>query len=434
MTINKVDILLGLQWGDEGKGKVVDFLSRDYDIIARFNGGPNAGHTLEFNGMKHALHIIPSGICHQDKENIIGNGVLVEPCIFLEEIASLESKGFSPKNNLIISNKAHLILPTHRLMDAANEKSKGDKKIGSTLKGIGPAYTDKVARTGIRIGDIFEKDFFEKYNSTKTLHLNQIKALGFKVEDFKIADKALEDYEKEWFKSLEELKKFNIQNTEYYINNAINNGKKILAEGAQATMLDIDFGSYPFVTSSSTISAGVCSGLGIAPTCIGRIYGTTKAYCTRVGSGPFPTELFDEMGETLCEQGHEYGVTTGRKRRTGWLDLVALKYACMINGVTDLMLMKIDVMDNFETVKLCEKYSLDGTQIDYIPYSMSSANLSPVYTEYDGWLTNVSKIREFEDLPKNMKTYIKAIEDKTGIRVSLISVSPDREDTIFRNK
>ena len=240
--------------------------------------------------------------------------------------------------------------------------------------------------------------------------------------------------DEEWFKSLEELKKFNIQNTEYYINNAINNGKKILAEGAQATMLDIDFGSYPFVTSSSTISAGVCSGLGIAPTCIGRIYGTTKAYCTRVGSGPFPTELFDEMGEKLCEQGHEYGVTTGRKRRTGWLDLVALKYACMINGVTDLMLMKIDVMDNFETVKLCEKYSLDGTQIDYIPYSMSSANLSPVYTEYDGWLTNVSKIREFEDLPKNMKTYIKAIEDKTGIRVSLISVSPDREDTIFRNK
>lgn len=433
MITNKVDILLGLQWGDEGKGKVVDFLSKDYDIIARFNGGPNAGHTLEFNGMKHALHIIPSGICHKDKQNVIGNGVLVEPCIFLEEIASLESKGFTPKDNLIISNKAHLILPTHRLMDAANEKSKGDKKIGSTLKGIGPAYTDKIARTGVRVGDVFEKDFSEKYNTAKQLHINQIRALGFSVEEFKIADKTLEDYEKEWFKSLEELKKFNIQNTEYYINNAINNGEKILAEGAQATMLDIDFGSYPFVTSSSTISAGVCSGLGIAPTYIGRIFGTTKAYCTRVGSGPFPTELFDETGNRLCEQGHEYGVTTGRRRRTGWLDLVALKYACMINGVTDLMLMKIDVMDNFETVKLCEKYSIDGTQIDYVPYNMASSDITPVYTEFDGWQTNVSKVRNYEDLPVKMKTYIKAIEDKTGIRVSLISVSPDREDTIFRN-
>ncbi len=433
MITNKVDILLGLQWGDEGKGKVVDFLSKDYDIIARFNGGPNAGHTLEFNGMKHALHIIPSGICHKDKQNVIGNGVLVEPCIFLEEIASLESKGFTPKDNLIISNKAHLILPTHRLMDAANEKSKGDKKIGSTLKGIGPAYTDKIARTGVRVGDVFEKDFSKKYNTAKQLHINQIRALGFSVEEFKIADKTLEDYEKEWFKSLEELKKFNIQNTEYYINNAINNGEKILAEGAQATMLDIDFGSYPFVTSSSTISAGVCSGLGIAPTYIGRIFGTTKAYCTRVGSGPFPTELFDETGNRLCEQGHEYGVTTGRRRRTGWLDLVALKYACMINGVTDLMLMKIDVMDNFETVKLCEKYSIDGTQIDYVPYNMASSDITPIYTEFDGWQTNVSKVRNYEDLPVKMKTYIKAIEDKTGIRVSLISVSPDREDTIFRN-
>ncbi|MBR1770380.1 MAG: adenylosuccinate synthase [Bacteroidales bacterium] len=433
MTENKVDILLGLQWGDEGKGKVVDFLSENYDIIARFNGGPNAGHTLEFNGMKHALHIIPSGICHKDKKNVIGNGVLVEPCIFMEEIASLQEKGFTPKNNLVISNKAHLILPTHRLLDAANEKSKGDRKIGSTLKGIGPAYTDKIARVGIRVGDIFEKDFKERYENSKALHLNQIKALGFAADEFKVADKTLGDYEQLWFAALEELKTFNITNTEYFINSELQKGKKILAEGAQATMLDIDFGSYPFVTSSTTTSAGVCSGLGIAPTCIGRIFGTTKAYCTRVGSGPFPTELFDATGEQLCSQGHEFGVTTGRKRRTGWLDLVALKYACMINGVTDLMLMKIDVMDNFPVVKLCEKYSLDGTQIDYIPYNLDAEKMQPVYTEYPGWQTSVSKIKDFDKLPAEMKTYIQAIEEKTGIRVSLVSVSPDRDDTIFRN-
>lgn len=432
MIEKRVDILLGLQWGDEGKGKVVDYLSKNYDVIARFNGGPNAGHTLEFNGIKHALHIIPSGICHKDKENIIGNGVLVEPCIFLEEIASLQNIGFTPKSNLIISNKAHLILPTHRLLDAVNEKAKGDKKIGSTLKGIGPAYSDKTARNGIRIGDIFEKDFKEKYLFAKTLHLNQIKALGFETKDFKIADKTLEEYEVLWFEAIEELKDFNILNTEYYINQKLQEGKKILAEGAQATMLDIDFGSYPFVTSSSTISAGVCSGLGIAPTYIGRVYGTTKAYCTRVGSGPFPTELFDQTGEELCTQGHEYGVTTGRKRRTGWLDLVALKYACMLNGVTDLMLMKIDVMDDFSEIKLCEKYLIDGKEIDYIPYDMSSSKITPIYTSYSGWKQRVSKIKNYEDLPLNMRKYISAIEEKTGIRVSLISVSPDREDTIIR--
>ncbi|MDO5760652.1 MAG: adenylosuccinate synthase [Bacteroidota bacterium] len=432
MIANKVDILLGLQWGDEGKGKVVDYLSKDYDIIARFNGGPNAGHTLEFNGIKHALHIIPSGICHKDKQNIIGNGVLIEPCIFLEEIESLQNIGYTPKDNLIISNKAHLILPTHRLLDAANEKAKGDKKIGSTLKGIGPAYTDKVARTGIRVGDVFEKDFTEKYFSIKNLHINQIKSLGFTPQEFSISDKTLEEYEKLWFEAIEEVKTFNITNTEYYINQKLQEGKRILAEGAQATMLDIDFGSYPFVTSSTTISAGVCLGLGIAPTYIGRVYGTTKAYCTRVGSGPFPTELFDQTGEQLCEQGHEYGVTTGRKRRTGWLDIVALRYACMLNGVTDLMLMKIDVLDNFSQVKLCEKYSINGKEIDYIPYNMSADKITPIYSSYKGWMQSVSKIRDYEALPLEIKDYISAIEQKTGIKVKLISVSPDREDTIIR--
>ncbi|MBQ9312301.1 MAG: adenylosuccinate synthase [Bacteroidales bacterium] len=432
--MSKVDILLGLQWGDEGKGKVVDYLSKDYDIIARFNGGPNAGHTLEFNGIKHALHIIPSGICHKEKQNVIGNGVLVEPYIFLQEIESLHKIGFKPEDNLLISNKAHLILPTHRLMDAANEKAKGDKKIGSTLKGIGPAYTDKIARTGLRIGDIFEEDFKQKYQNLKQNHIRQIESLGFSVDDFQIDGKTLSEYETIWLSSIEEIKRFTIIDTTYYINEQLQEGKKILAEGAQATMLDIDFGSYPFVTSSTTISAGVCSGLGIAPSYIGKVYGTTKAYCTRVGSGPFPTELFDEDGEKLCTQGHEFGVTTGRKRRTGWLDLVALKYACMINGVTDLMLMKIDVMDNFPTVKMCESYLSNGKEIKQIPYNMENADIKPIYKDYAGWLTDVCKIKDYDSLPENMKTYISAIEKGTGIAVSLISLSPDREDTIFRNK
>ncbi|MBQ0113015.1 MAG: adenylosuccinate synthase [Bacteroidales bacterium] len=431
---NKVDVLLGLQWGDEGKGKVVDYLSTNYDIIARFNGGPNAGHTLEFNGIKHALHIIPSGICHKEKQNIIGNGVLVEPIIFLEEIESLHNIGFTPEDNLILSNKAHLILPTHRMMDAANEKSKGDRKIGSTLKGIGPAYTDKIARTGVRIGDIFEPDFREKYQRAKESHIRHIESLGFSTDEFQIDGKSLTEYETLWLEAIEKVRKFNIIDTEYYINEQINQGKRVLAEGAQATMLDIDFGSYPFVTSSTTVSAGVCSGLGIAPTKIGKVFGTTKAYCTRVGSGPFPTELFDETGEMLCQQGHEFGSTTGRRRRTGWLDMVALKYACMINGVTDIMLMKIDVMDNFPTIKVCEKYNIGGKEIDYMPYNMEAEKIEPVYREYPGWQTSVSKIREFDNLPENMQSYIRSIEEQTGVSVSLISVSPDRDDTIFRNK
>ena len=428
---NLVDILLGLQWGDEGKGKIVDVLTPKYDIIARFNGGPNAGHTLEFNGIKHVLHIIPSGICHKDKQNIIGNGVLIEPVIFLEEIDSLKQKGFTPKDNLFISNKAHLIMPTHRLTDAANEKSKGDRKIGSTLKGIGPAYTDKVARTGLRIGDLFEKDFKQKYNQFKENHLRNIKALGFDYNEFKINDMSLEEYEKRWFSAIEEIKSFKVIDTEYYINEQIAQGKKILAEGAQATMLDIDFGTYPFVTSSSTISAGVCSGLGIAPCHIGRVFGVIKAYCTRVGAGPFATELFDKTGDMLCEQGHEYGATTGRRRRTGWLDNVVVQYACMLNGVTDLVITKIDVMDNFKTVKICEKYSVNGNITDKIPFN-TEADITPIYKEYKGWQKRISGIKKYEDLPVEIKDYIHSIEQQTGVKVSIVSVSPDRNDTIIK--
>lgn len=432
--MNKVDVLLGLQWGDEGKGKIVDVLTPNYDIIARFNGGPNAGHTLEFNGIKHVLHIIPSGICRKEKENVIGNGVLIEPVIFQEEISSLEKIGFSPKDNLLISEKAHLIVPTHRLLDAANEKSKGDRKIGSTLKGIGPAYTDKIARTGIRIGDIFEDDFMAKYNKLKDSHIRNIKALGYEVNDFKIENKSLEEYEKEWFNAIDLLKKLKVINTEYYINEQIKQGKKVLAEGAQGTMLDIDFGSYPFVTSSSTVTAGVCSGLGIAPQNIGRVFGIVKAYCTRVGSGPFPTELFDNDGEILCQQGNEFGSTTGRKRRCGWLDLVALNYACMLNGVTDLILMKIDVLDDFATIKICNKYEIKGEKTEHIPYNMEENKINPIYDEYKGWKKNVSGVRSYNDLPKEMQDYIEEIEKRMNIPVSVVSISPDRKDTIFRKE
>lgn len=430
--MNKVDVLLGLQWGDEGKGKIVDVLTPNYDIIARFNGGPNAGHTLEFNGIKHVLHIIPSGICRKDKENVIGNGVLIEPVIFQEEISSLEKIGFSPKDNLLISDKAHLILPTHRLLDAANEKSKGDRKIGSTLKGIGPAYTDKIARTGIRVGDIFENDFQKKYNKTKESHINIIKSLGYSEKDFLIDKKSLEDYEKEWFLSVDKLRKMRITNTEYYINEAIKQGKKVLAEGAQGTMLDIDFGSYPFVTSSSTITAGVCSGLGIAPQKIDKVYGIVKAYCTRVGSGPFPTELFDKDGEVLRDKGREFGATTGRPRRCGWLDMVALNYACMLNGVTDLMLMKIDVLNDFSTIKICNEYKIKDKATRNVPYNMEENKIEPIYTEYKGWQKDISGIDSYEKLPQTMKDYIKVIETNTNVPVTVISISPDRKDTIFR--
>jgi len=431
--MNKIDVLLGLQWGDEGKGKVVDYLTPQYDIVARFNGGPNAGHTLEFNGIRQILRTIPSGICHTDKMNVIGNGVLIEPNIFMQEIKDLEQKGFIPSKNLLISNKANIILPTHRLLDAANEKSKGDRKIGSTLKGIGPTYTDKIARIGLRIGDLFSSAFMDKYNKLRQIHIRTINSLGYKVEDFKIEDKSLEEYEKLFFEAINRLKQLTIIDTQYYINEQLLCGKKILAEGAQGTMLDIDFGSYPFVTSSTTVTAGVCSGLGVSPNKIGRVYGITKAYCTRVGSGPFPTELQDEIGEMLCEKGHEFGSVTGRKRRCGWLDIVALKYACMLDGVTDLMLMKIDVMDDFPIIKICTGYEINGTKTDKLPYNLEE-EIKPILKEYKGWNKDISSIKEYSQLPDQIKDYVQSIEQMTGIPVTMISVSPDRERTIIRNK
>lgn len=429
--MSKIDVLLGLQWGDEGKGKVVDVLAPRYDIIARFQGGPNAGHTLEFEGIKHVLHIIPSGICHIDKINVIGNGVLVEPVILRKEFAALESIGFEPRTNLYISRKAHLILPTHRLLDAANEASKAERKIGSTLKGIGPAYTDKVARVGVRVGDIARSDFKAVYEKAKESHLNLIRSLGYDVDAFRVEDKTLSEYERQWFEALDFLKGLKVIDSEYYLNEALDKGLKILAEGAQGSMLDIDFGSYPFVTSSNTITAGVCSGLGIAPSRVGKVFGICKAYCTRVGSGPFPTELFDADGEELRQKGREFGSTTGRPRRCGWLDIPALRYACMLNGVTHLMLMKIDVMNGFSRIKVCDSYEINGKRTMNVPYDMEE-RISPLYSDYDGWLQDVGGVGDYEALPQRMKDYIAMIEQKTGLPVAVVSTSPDRKDTIIR--
>lgn len=431
--MSKIDVLLGLQWGDEGKGKVVDVLAPRYDIIARFQGGPNAGHTLEFEGIKHVLHIIPSGICHRDKINVIGNGVLVEPVILRKEFAALESIGFEPRTNLYISRKAHLILPTHRLLDAANEASKAERKIGSTLKGIGPAYTDKVARVGVRVSDIARSDFKAVYEKAKESHLNLIRSLGYDVDAFRVEDKTLSEYERQWFEALDFLKGLKVIDSEYYLNEALDKGLKILAEGAQGSMLDIDFGSYPFVTSSNTITAGVCSGLGIAPSRVGKVFGICKAYCTRVGSGPFPTELFDADGEELRQKGREFGSTTGRPRRCGWLDIPALRYACMLNGVTHLMLMKIDVMNGFSRIKVCDSYEINGKRTMNVPYDMEE-RISPLYSDYDGWLQDVGGVGDYEALPQRMKDYIAMIEQKTGLPVALVSTSPDRKDTIIRTE
>ncbi|MDR1725141.1 MAG: adenylosuccinate synthase [Bacteroidales bacterium] len=430
--MSKIDVLLGLQWGDEGKGKIVDVLTPKYDIIARFQGGPNAGHTLEFDGIKHILHIIPSGIFHKDKDNLIGNGVLVEPVIFKQEIDSLESKGINAKQNLLISSKAHLILPTHRLIDAVNESHKGKDKIGSTLKGIGPAYTDKVARTAMRIGDIVGQHCMEIYNKLKENHIRYIKSFGFDEQTFKIDDLSLTEYEQKWFNSLETLKQFHIIESEYYINEALNSGKRVLAEGAQGSMLDVDFGSYPFVTSSNTITAGVCTGLGVAPSRIGNVYGICKAYCTRVGSGPFPTELFDIDGNLLRENGREYGSTTGRPRRCGWIDLPALRYTCMLNGVTHLIIMKIDVMNCFSHIKMCDNYEIDEKITDKVPYDIVTANIKPVYSSYKGWQQDISEIQTYEQLPEEMKIYLQAIENKLGVKIAIISISPDRKNTIYK--
>ena len=430
--MTKIDVLLGLQWGDEGKGKIVDVLTPGYDVIARFQGGPNAGHTLEFNGMKHVLHIIPSGIFHKDKINLIGNGVLIEPAIFRQEIEELAAKGVDATLNLHVSKKAHLILPTHRMMDAANEQAKGNSKIGSTLKGIGPAYTDKIARNGLRVGDIMAPDFAERYAQLRGQHLMMARAMGFDVEAFRIGDLTLEAYEKVWMESLETLKRFRFVNSEYFINQCLRDNKKVLAEGAQAMMLDIDFGTYPFVTSSNTITAGVCTGLGVAPSTIGRVMGITKAYCTRVGAGPFPTQLDDETGRQLCEIGHEYGATTGRPRRCGWIDLPALRYACMINGVTELFVTKPDVMNDFDTVKMCTSYCIDGRHTDEIPYEYNTAEVKPELTSFEGWKQSLAGTTSYNALPDRLKAFLSEIERQTGVRIAAVSISPDRKDVLFK--
>jgi adenylosuccinate synthase len=419
----KIDILLGLQWGDEGKGKIVDVLTPDYDIIARFQGGPNAGHSLEFNNIKHVLHLIPSGIFHADKLNIIGNGVVLDPAVFRQEILKMGLSVEELTRRLAISAKAHLILPGHRIIDAAYELSKGNTKIGSTLKGIGPAYTDKIGRNGLRVGDILRHDFKDLYKAALESHLRILKNYDFRF--------VLEEYETGWFEGIEMLKKFRITNTEYLINEMSSIGKKILAEGAQGTMLDIDFGSYPYVTSSNTISAGACTGLGISPVKIGEIFGIFKAYCTRVGSGPFPTELKDKTGESLRDIGREFGSTTGRPRRCGWLDLPALKYSIMINGTTRLFMTKADVMTGFEKIKVCSSYMVNGEECSEMPYG-NDVPIEPVYTEMPGWKEDISKITDFDKLPVELTNYIRFIENQTGIPVTIVSVGPDRNETIFR--
>jgi adenylosuccinate synthase len=417
----KVDVLLGLQWGDEGKGKLVDALTRDYDVIARFKGGPNAGHTLEFNNQKHVLHTIPSGIFHSDKLNLIGNGLVIDPVVFKKEVDRLAGFGMDIRHNLFISKKSHLILPTHRLLDAASETSKGIGKIGSTLKGIGPTYTDKTGREGLRIGDILESSFVAKYQYLRDLHLSKIRQFNYPFD--------LQPLEDEWMESIEFLRSFRFVNGEYLVNEWLESGKRILAEGAQGSMLDIDFGSYPFVTSSNTTCAGACTGLGIAPGRVGDVIGIFKAYCTRVGSGPFPTELLEETGELLRTTGREYGSTTGRPRRCGWLDMVALKYTVMLNGVTSLIMTKADVLSGFDTLRVATAYKINGIITTEIPFDTESP-VEPIYTELPGWKEDISKIRDKETLPENLKGYIRFIENHLGVPVTMVSVGPDREATV----
>ena len=418
----KADVLLGLQWGDEGKGKIVDVLTSKYDIIARFQGGPNAGHTLEFDGIKHVLHTIPSGIFHKNVINLIGNGVVIDPVIFENEIKSIV-KLDAEMSELLISKKAHLILPTHKLLDAASEKAKGNEKIGSTLKGIGPTYMDKTGRNGLRVGDISDSNFREKYERLKRKHIQ--------ILDFYDFDYELEELESHWFDSLDTLRKYKHIESEHYIHNAIKEGKKILAEGAQGTLLDIDFGSYPFVTSSNTITAGACTGLGVAPNKIGDVFGIFKAYCTRVGSGPFPSELFDEVGERLAKVGNEFGATTGRPRRCGWIDIPALKYAININGVTQLIMMKADVLSGIDTIKACTHYQLNGVKIDYLPFE-DNKNLTPIYKELDGWKMDLMHLESLSEAPKEVHNYIAWLESELEIPISIVSVGPDRKQTLFR--
>lgn len=430
MQKSKIDVILGIQWGDEGKGKIVDVLASRYDIIARFQGGPNAGHTIKFGGSTHVLHTIPSGIFHEGKVNVIGNGVLVDARIFCQETAELRLAGIEPRQRMKISDKAHLILPTHRLLDAALEARKGAKKIGSTVKGIGPAYTDKTARCGLRMGDIFSPNFNGRYNDLKSEHVLQLKQYGFDLESATIDGMPWKQYEEKWLEGIEELRGFEVVSTEFYLDRAMREGKRILAEGAQGTLLDVDFGSYPFVTSSSTTTSGVCVGLGVPPSAIGRVYGIFKAYCTRVGSGPFPTELHDATGELLRQKGHEFGATTGRARRTGWLDLPALRYTLMINGVTDLVMMKSDVMDGFESICVAESYRLDGKPVEGYLDTESAERVEPVYASMPGWKTPISSARTYDSLPQEFKAYVEYIVCNTGLDIKMISVGPDREETI----
>ncbi|MDR0982016.1 MAG: adenylosuccinate synthase [Culturomica sp.] len=417
----KVDVLLGLQWGDEGKGKVVDVLTPQYDLVARFQGGPNAGHTLVFNGHKQVLRSVPSGIFQDDKINIIGNGVVLDPILFRKETEELKTKNVNVVTKLYISKKANLILPTHRILDAAYEAAKGDGKIGTTGKGIGPAYTDKISRNGLRAGDILAADFHDKYSAAKSKHERILASLNYSYD--------IAELEKEWFDAIEYLKDFKLIDSENFINNALKDNKSILAEGAQGTMLDVDFGSYPFVTSSNTVCAGACTGMGVAPKNIGEVYGIFKAYCTRVGSGPFPTELFDETGEELRKKGNEFGAVTGRPRRCGWLDLVALKYAIMINGVTKLIMMKSDVMDDFDVIKICTSYNINGNTTEEFPYELNDA-VVPEYTEFQGWKTDMTAMTSENEFPEEFNDYISFIEEETGVPVYIVSVGPDREQTI----
>ena len=423
MKTGKADVLLGLQWGDEGKGKVVDVLTPHYDIIARFQGGPNAGHTLEFEGQKYVLRSIPSGIFQGGKVNIVGNGVVLAPDLFMDEAMDLEKSGHELRSRLHISRKAHLIMPTHRLLDAALEAAKGKSKVGTTGKGIGPTYTDKVSRNGLRVGDIFE-GFEEKYAAHKARHEQMLQSLGY-------TDYDITEVEQKWLKGVEFLRQFPIVDSEHEVNNLLHEGKSILCEGAQGTMLDVDFGSYPFVTSSNTICAGACTGLGIGPNKIGEVYGIMKAYCTRVGAGPFPTELFDETGAEIRRLGHEYGAVTGRERRCGWIDLVALRYAIMVNGVTKLIMMKSDVLDAFDTIKACVAYKYKGQEINYFPYNIEH-DIEPVYVELPGWKTDMTHFTHEEQFPKAFADYIAFLEKQLETPIAIISIGPDREQTIIR--
>ena len=423
-----VDLLLGLQWGDEGKGKIVDVLTSNYNIIARFQGGPNAGHTLVFNGRKHVLHTIPSGIFHDEATNLVGNGVVIDPVIFKKELDKLEEQGVDYRKSLLISRKAHIILPTHRLLDAASEAAKGKAKIGSTLKGIGPTYMDKTGRNGIRVGDLELSDWKTRYRNLADKHESMISFYNVDIEY------DLADLETEFFEAIKVLKSLKFIDSEEYIYQAQKSGKTILAEGAQGSLLDIDFGTYPFVTSSNTTAAGACTGLGVSPNKIGEVFGIFKAYTTRVGSGPFPTELFDEDGETMGRVGNEFGATTGRSRRCGWLDLVALKYACQVNGVTQLMMMKGDVLSGFKTLKVCTSYIYKGEEIQHLPYNIEPENVEPIYSEFSGWAEDLTEMSEASQLPKALNEYIEFLEKELEIPITIVSVGPDRKQTIFRGQ